>query len=200
MNRNPLGRATDGAGRITVGRERRQSRLNRGGMMFRTMSDFNTTYHYLTTMTRSVFECLTDDNIGQSITDGHRTLGSVAWHIVVTVPEMLAGIGMGVSSVDHEAPPPATAEGIIDGYRRVVAEVSEAVEGKWGDEELLEEIEMYGEKLPRGKWLESFVAHEVHHRGQLTVLLRQAGVGNLPGVYGPSLEEWAKFGMDPPAY
>lgn len=168
--------------------------------MFRAMSDFGSTYNYLSAMTTSVFECLTDENLGQSVADGHRNLGSVAWHIVATVPEMLAGIGMAVSSVDHEAPPPSTASEIIEGYKRVSAEVIGAVDGNWSDESLLEEIELYGEKLPRGKWLEAFIAHEIHHRGQVIILLRQAGVKNVPGVYGPSLEEWEKFGMDAPAY
>ena len=29
--------------------------------------------------------------------------------------------------------------------------------------------------------------HEIHHRGQMTVLMRQAGL-KLPGVYGPSAD------------
>ena len=32
----------------------------------------------------------------------------------------------------------------------------------------------------------------------MTVLMRQAGL-KVPGVYGPAREEWAEFGMQPPA-
>ena len=37
------------------------------------------------------------------------------------------------------------------------------------------------------------IAHQGHHRGQMTVLMRQAGLV-VPGIYGPSREEWAAFG------
>ncbi|MCK4657684.1 MAG: hypothetical protein KAT85_11650, partial [candidate division Zixibacteria bacterium] len=37
----------------------------------------------------------------------------------------------------------------------------------------------------------------IHHRGQMTVLMRQAGL-KVPGVYGPSMEEWEHFGMKKP--
>ena len=37
------------------------------------------------------------------------------------------------------------------------------------------------------------IAHQTHHRGQMTVLMRQAGL-RVPGIYGPAKEEWAAFG------
>jgi uncharacterized damage-inducible protein DinB len=40
------------------------------------------------------------------------------------------------------------------------------------------------------------MSHEIHHRGQMTVLMRQAGL-KVPGVYGPSREEWTAYGMPP---
>jgi uncharacterized damage-inducible protein DinB len=40
--------------------------------------------------------------------------------------------------------------------------------------------------------------HEIHHRAQMTVLMRQAGL-RVPGVYGPSREEWAAMQAQPPA-
>jgi uncharacterized damage-inducible protein DinB len=53
---------------------------------------------------------------------------------------------------------------------------------------------MYGEQWPRGTMLNALIAHQTHHRGQMTVLMRQAGVP-VPGMYGPSKEEWAAMGM-----
>jgi uncharacterized damage-inducible protein DinB len=35
--------------------------------------------------------------------------------------------------------------------------------------------------------------HQAHHRGQMTVLMRQAGL-TVPGVYGPAREERAQWG------
>lgn len=48
----------------------------------------------------------------------------------------------------------------------------------------------------RGSTLGRLLVHQTHHRGQMTVLMRQAGL-TVPGVYGPAREEWAAFGMPP---
>ena len=57
---------------------------------------------------------------------------------------------------------------------------------------------MYGETWKRGKSLPVFLTHEMHHRGQMTVIMRLAGL-KVPGIYGPSKEEWTNYGMEPPA-
>jgi uncharacterized damage-inducible protein DinB len=59
---------------------------------------------------------------------------------------------------------------------------------------LSEVIPIYGEKWPRGLTLSILIGHQTHHRGQMTVLMRQAGLP-VPGVVGPSKEEWAAMGM-----
>jgi len=61
---------------------------------------------------------------------------------------------------------------------------------------LLDELDMYGEKWARGHTLMVLCTHQTHHRGQMTVLMRQAGL-KVPGVCGPSKEEWAQFGLPP---
>jgi uncharacterized damage-inducible protein DinB len=57
---------------------------------------------------------------------------------------------------------------------------------------------MYGQQWKRGYTLAVLVRHQAHHRGQMTVLMRQAHL-RVPGVYGPAREEWSEFGMQPPA-
>jgi uncharacterized damage-inducible protein DinB len=61
---------------------------------------------------------------------------------------------------------------------------------------LTDELPMYGSTWRRGDILASLVHHQIHHRGQMTVLMRQAGLV-VPGVYGPAREEWAAMGMPP---
>ena len=56
---------------------------------------------------------------------------------------------------------------------------------------------MYGEKWMRGVTLRVVTEHEVHHRGQMTILMRQAGL-KVPGLFGPAKEEWSEFGMEEP--
>jgi uncharacterized damage-inducible protein DinB len=56
---------------------------------------------------------------------------------------------------------------------------------------------MYGQQWQRGTTLMTVQMHESHHRGQITVLMRQAGL-KVPGVVGPAKEDWRQFGMEPP--
>ena len=65
---------------------------------------------------------------------------------------------------------------------------------RWTDATLEETREMYGENWTIGFTVAALIAHQAHHRGQMTVLMRQAGLA-VPGVYGPAREEWAAMGM-----
>ena len=62
------------------------------------------------------------------------------------------------------------------------------------DSSLAQQVSPEGWK--RGGVLASLVNHQIHHRGQMTVLMRQAGLA-VPGIYGPAREEWAKMGLPP---
>jgi len=167
--------------------------------VFHRIEDFEKTYAQQVEMTGKVLATLTDQNLAQPVAEGHRTLGHIAWHVVATVPEMMNRTGLGLSSIDQEAPPPTVAREIIDGYQKVTSELLQSLKENWTDETLGQVDDMYGMKWPRSMTLRILIDHEIHHRGQMTVLLRQAGA-KVPGVMGPSKEEWTAFGMDAPAY
>lgn len=63
---------------------------------------------------------------------------------------------------------------------------------------LSDAADMYGQKWKRGFTLQALIAHEIHHRGEMIVLMRIAGLA-VPGVYGPTRDEWANYGMAPPS-
>lgn len=167
--------------------------------MYRKMEDFQCSYKGLVEGTSKIFSALTDENMLQTVTEGHRALGDMAWHIVTTVAEMMNQTGLGLSSIDHEAMPPATAGEIQTAYQAVTDELSAKLAAQWTDETLEKTDELYGETWHRGTTLAILIHHEIHHRGQMTILLRQAGA-TVPGIYGPAKEEWEKYGMDLPAY
>jgi uncharacterized damage-inducible protein DinB len=167
--------------------------------MYRRLDDFLKAYEQSTAGTAKILGQLTDENLSTRIVPGHRSLGEIGWHIVVSVPEMMSRTGLPLASVDPETPPPAAAGPIRDGYAAVVKELQGALGKQWNDDTLTQLDDMYGQKWPRGLTLSILLHHEIHHAGQMTVLLRQAGQ-TVPGTHGPSKEEWAKFGMPTPTY
>jgi uncharacterized damage-inducible protein DinB len=73
----------------------------------------------------------------------------------------------------------------------------QSIKGKWTDDDLPQSVEMYGQKWTNGSILSSLVRHQIHHRAQMTILMRLQNIA-VPGIYGPAQEEWAGFGMNPP--
>lgn len=147
--------------------------------------------------TRKVFSALTDESLGQATADNFRTLGRVAWHIVQSVSEMSNRTGLEVGGPGENEPVPGSAEEIVQAYDKSAKSLLEEVTSKWEDATLEQEDDMYGQKWNRGLTLYILMKHEVHHRAQMTVLMRQAGL-TVPGVYGPAKEEWSQYGMPEP--
>jgi uncharacterized damage-inducible protein DinB len=143
-----------------------------------------------------MMRALTDASLAQRVTPEGRSLGRLAWHIVQTLGEMGGHAGLSVDAANEKTPPPATAAVIADAYQVGAAAVEEAVESAWTDADLPVEIDMYGDKWTRGVTLRALMCHEIHHRAQMTVLMRQAGL-KVPGIYGPAREEWSAYGMPP---
>lgn len=167
--------------------------------MIRKVEDFLSVYGQMIEGTSKIFAQMDDKNINHPVGPGHRTLGQIAWHIVASTPEMMNRTGLGMSSVNHESMPPKTAAEMVAGYKAVADELVAAIKTGWTDETLLLTDDMYGQTWPRGMTLSVLLTHETHHRGQMTVLLRQAGA-KVPGICGPSKEEWTQYGMDAPPY
>lgn len=165
--------------------------------MFRTIPDFKRVFTVEQQNTEKMLSALTDESLNTELVPGHRTLGRTAWHIVTTIPEMMSLTGLSLSAVDHEAPVPATVVEIVDGYRRASAELLGLVCAEWDEAALQTEDELYGETWKKGYTLLVFIRHEIHHRGQLTTLMRLAGLA-VPGIYGPSKEEWVEYGQPAP--
>ncbi|MGD2123684.1 MAG: DinB family protein [Gemmatimonadota bacterium] len=164
--------------------------------MYRKVEDFLGSWVYETEATLKVFRQLTDETLGQRVTEEGRTLGRIAWHIVQTLPEMGGRTGLQIQGPGEADPVPSSAQEIGDQFRKAAESLAREVESNWQDPDLEIEDDMYGEMWMRGQTLGALVGHQTHHRGQMTVLMRQAGL-QVPGVYGPSKEEWADYGMPP---
>ena len=165
--------------------------------MIASIAEFEQMWTLESNNTRKVIAELTDRSLAQAVTADHRTLGRLAWHITTSVGEMMNRTGLAVSGPAEDAPVPVTAAAIREGYDQAAHSLLAEMRAKWSDASLAVEDEMYGQKWARALTLAILVAHQTHHRGQMTVLMRQAGLP-VPGVYGPAREEWATWGMQAP--
>lgn len=161
--------------------------------MFRTVSDFMSAWAYESGATLKLFRNLTDASLAQAVVPGGRTLGRLAWHITGSLAEMGAHAGLSVGGPTDADPQPGVAE-MVRHYETGSKKLADAVSQSWTDAMLLETIPMYGQQWTRGATLAALVGHQAHHRAQMTVLMRQAGLP-VPGIYGPAREEWAAMNM-----
>lgn len=161
--------------------------------MFRTIKDFLTHWEYEVDITNKMLQNLTDESLGQRVGPDGRALGFLAWHVVVTPGEMLRQVGLEIDGPSHESDAPNSASEFAAAYQTASKSVADQVATHWDDEILLTSDAMYGETWTKGQTLFYMTLHQTHHRGQMTVLMRQAGLA-VPGAYGPAKEEWAAMG------
>lgn len=166
--------------------------------MYQTIQDFLADWAVESASTAKVMDALTDASLAQKVTEGDRSLGWTAWHITTTLAEMPGHLGLELAAVKFESPMPSSAAAIAATYKAAAAELAGLIKSRWTDETLKVEDNMYGMVWSRDTSLNCLVRHEIHHRGQMTVLMRQAGL-KVPGVYGPAKEDWAAAGYPEPA-
>ena len=164
--------------------------------MYRKISDFIEDWKYESDATVKVLSNLSDESLTVKFNREIRTPGRLAWHIVTAVGEMVQRTGLSFETVNDDSPIPSTVKEIVDEYKRTSDNMIKEVEKKWNDETLMQEDNMYGQIWTRAKTLKVLITHQIHHRAQLTVVMRMAGL-KVPGVYGPAKEEWIKMGMLP---
>ncbi len=165
--------------------------------MYTTIKEFDESWGHEATWTLKMLHVLTDDSLNQTVAEGHRTLGRIAWHLAMTIPEMASKMDIDFGDFDFEQPTPNSAAKIKDTYLELSKTLIDQIKTHWNDEKLTEKIDMYGEVWARNFGLKAMVDHQIHHRGQMTVLMRQAGL-KVPSLYGPAKEDWANYGMEPP--
>jgi uncharacterized damage-inducible protein DinB len=164
--------------------------------MFRKTQDFIRVWTDESAATIKVFEAVTEGFKRQEVAEGFRNLERLAWHITATVEEMGSKIGIVFKRKEEADEVPGSMAYIISVYKILSHELVDAV-GKWPEADLEKVDNMYGENWVRGSTLMVLVTHQAHHRGQMTVLLRQAGL-KPPGVVGPVKEDWVSFGQPVP--
>ena len=148
-----------------------------------------------TQTTRRVLERVPDHQLGWRPHEKARTLGELALHVAMVpggVAELVASPSPAQAPRFTDPSPKSAAELIpaldqsIAKAKRILGGMDDAtLVGTWrlmqGERELF--------AIPRIAMLRSVMLnHWYHHRGQLTVYLRELGVP-IPSIYGPSADE-----------
>jgi uncharacterized damage-inducible protein DinB len=144
--------------------------------------------------TRRVLERVPGDRLGWKPHDKSMSLGQLALH-VATVPGAIAEMSQrsSVPLPQFNQPGPASVAELIPAFEKSIATARAILRGMddgalantWrvvdGQREVM--------ALPVGTLLRSIMLnHWYHHRGQLSVYLRQVG-SQVPSIYGPSADE-----------
>jgi len=164
--------------------------------MYSTLNDFISDWTQESSATIKLLQLIPDEALIQKVYPEGRTLGMLVWHIVYTVGEMMHAAGIQLPDFDLQEKMPPNIKAMIDKYVQFSNSLIEKVKN-YDDNKLDEEYHIYGENWKFRDLLKGLVYHQIHHRGQLTVLMRQAGLPVI-GIYGPSKEEWSQFGMEAP--
>ncbi|WP_136607445.1 DinB family protein [Paenibacillus dokdonensis] len=164
--------------------------------MYCTVEDFIAEWKNEAALTQKILDGLTDESLSQQVYPEGRTLGRIAWHFVTNIPDYLTEFGLTVAKVPNSDEVPS-AKVITDTFRTVSIEVEKALHEQWTDGTLKQVQKAFGRVESNATIFMGLIKHIVHHRGQVTVLMRQAGLP-IPAVYGPSKEGWARLGIMPP--
>ena len=162
--------------------------------MYRTIEDFLTDWKHESQSTLNLFKNLTDESLSKLVHADVRTLGFLSWHIIHTIQEMPAKMGMKVDIKEQEDYSGEKVKEICETYERGAKQLAELISTTWTDADLQKEDNMYGEMWKRGTTLAILIKHQAHHRAEMVVLMRILGLPVI-GAYGPTKEDWAKYGM-----
>lgn len=162
--------------------------------MYQSIEGFLKAWQYEGDTTQKVLDALTDESLTQAVAEGHWTLGKIAWHIVTVIPMMMKNTGLQIEENMKADSVPTSAQVIADSYRKINAAFTKAIETQWTDKDLATINDFFGRLMPNAIFLSTVLNHQNHHRGQMSVLMRQAGL-KVPSIYGPTKEDWEAASM-----
>lgn len=164
--------------------------------MFRRINDFIADWKSEVNLTIKIFNEVTEEIKSFKVDDNIRTLERIAWHITQTLTEMPYKAGIVDQDYLDQKPIPEKFEEVTECYKKYSLILEEQISEKWSDDMLTEKIEVYGQSWERKNILSIIIKHQIHHRAQMTIIMRLAKT-KMSGIYGPAKEEWTQFGMEP---
>jgi len=162
--------------------------------MYTTIQQFVKSFSEEQKITLCLFKAIPNDALTIKVNDDVRSIQRLVWHILITHGEMLGKAGLTINCPDEHEEPIQDISKLCKWYEISSVSVLEEVQKKWTDADLNILIDIYGERWTQGDVLAAFVKHEIHHRGQLSILMRLNHI-KVPSIYGPAKEDWANYNM-----
>lgn len=153
-------------------------------------------FDYEMANTRRTLERIPEDKLELKPDEKSMSLGRLAGHVAEMVnwgSMVMQTESLNLDGGDHQALTATSRQQLLAAFDKSVAEARAAIE-KGADADMIKNWSLiFGGKpvlsMPRIAVLRSMVLnHIIHHRGQLTVYYRIAGVP-VPALYGPSADE-----------
>jgi uncharacterized damage-inducible protein DinB len=152
--------------------------------------DFLRYFENVRARTVRVVDCIPPDQLEWRPLEGMFSLADLVRHVAATERFMFAENVQGKASryPGHGPELAAGHEAVMAYFRRLHAEAADII-GRLTPTDLRRPCATPGGiELPTWKWLRSMIEHEVHHRGQIYLMLRLLGV-HTPPLYGLTSEE-----------
>lgn len=146
-------------------------------------------YSKLKKRTLKIIECIPEKRLSYQLTEGKFSIGDLARHIALierdlylpcmeNKPPVYSGCG-----TEHaESKPQITVL-----FENIAASFQEILRLK-DDQYLIQKCKVPGGEMRRWKWLRLMYEHEIHHRGQIYLMLSHLGV-KVPNIFNLSSEE-----------
>jgi len=153
-------------------------------------SEFLNYYRRIKQRTLNVIRLTPEDQLGFRLKENSFSLGDLARHIILIERDMYLYNLQGQKSRYKGCGPEfaATLPDIIALYKHTMEQMEELIKDKpaaYFQEKCLTPM---GTPLRRWKWLRAMIEHEIHHRGQIYLLLAQLGV-EVPQLFQLTSEE-----------
>ncbi len=161
--------------------------------MFNNAQEFLQSFGMESDTTERVLRALTPEALAHSKGAGDQSAADIAWHIATAPRYMFPQIGWDLPAMtEWGTPANISVDQIVAEYcanrDRIKTEAA-----KQSPEDLQKVYTVFGRmEWPAAMMLQAQIVHEAHHRGQLSVLMRQAGL-TVPSIYGPNKEETAEM-------
>jgi uncharacterized damage-inducible protein DinB len=158
--------------------------------MVKTAEEFMSYFEKVRQRTRRVIDCIPQERIEWTYQPGKFTFADIIRHLAATERYMFAE-----NARLRPSRYPGHGKDLADGYGTVLAFMdrmhAESVEIFRGlsDEDLgMKCVTPAGTQITVWKWLRAMIEHEIHHRGQIYLMLGMLGVST-PPLYGLTSED-----------